>query len=95
MRLIDADAMDEDMDKLMKKYTRMGRKKMVEDYNFVRTVLSVMPTVDAVKVVRCEKCNHRGIKNEGLLYCHHDKRWHSPSDFCSYGERKDGKECLK
>ena len=28
MRLIDADAMDEEMDKLMKKYTRMGRKKL-------------------------------------------------------------------
>ena len=92
MRLIDADAMDVEMDELMKKYTRMGRKKAVEDYNFVRTVLSVMPTVDAVEVVRCEKCNHRGTKNEGLFYCLHDKRWHLPSDYCSFGERRVGND---
>lgn len=39
------------------------------------------------ELVRCEDCSHRGIQHEGVFFCHYDKYWHSPSDFCSYGER--------
>ena len=59
---------------------------------FVR-FLKKQPTVDAVPVVRCEKCKHR-FKNNG-----HDKSgcpiidaniWMDDDDFCSYGEQKGG-----
>lgn len=65
----------------------------------------VLPTVDAVPVVRCKDCKH--FKNYGktsLLidgknikagWCHrrarYDEEYRMPPDgFCSYGERKDG-----
>ena len=60
---------------------------------FVR-FLKKQPTVDAVPVVRCRECKHRGTDNcifhikgepadEELLLKLDD-------DFCSYGERKEG-----
>lgn len=55
------------------------------------------PTVDAVEVVRCRDCKHKGWVQEpchgrSLDYC---KLWECVLDnldttFCSYGERKDG-----
>ena len=59
---------------------------------FVR-FLKKQPTVDAVPVVRCRECKHRGTDNcifhikgepadEELLLKLDD-------DFCSYGERKE------
>lgn len=54
------------------------------------------PTVDAVEVVRCKDCKHKGWIQEpchgkSVDYCH---IWDScindsEKDFCSYGERKD------
>ena len=55
------------------------------------------PTVDAVEVVRCEKCNYghwlSGAKKYAcrhLLYTGGNK--HSGEHFCSYAERRQG-EC--
>ena len=46
------------------------------------------PTIDAVPVVRCEKCKHTFGSKKGFVLC---KRGWMPNDgFCSYGERKDG-----
>lgn len=66
----------------------------------VANLLLRAPTVDAVEVVRCRECKHwkpSGSKAgnsfsdmeyiggcEFTNYCRHE------SDFCSYGERKDG-----
>lgn len=55
-RLIDANALDEKLDTLMIRYKALGRDLVVEDYNFVRTVLLTAPTVDAVEVIRCRDC---------------------------------------
>ena len=52
------------------------------------------PTVDAVPVVRCRECKHRGtdycifhIKGEPA---DEELLRKLDNDFCSYGERKDG-----
>jgi hypothetical protein len=50
-RLIDANALDNQLSELMIRFHTMGRDKVVEDYNFVRTVLETALTVDAVEVV--------------------------------------------
>lgn len=46
MRLIDADSLDEKLDVLMVRYAALGRRKVAEDYNFVRTVLLTAPTIE-------------------------------------------------
>ncbi len=59
----------------------------------VRRVLLQVPTVDAVEVVRCKDCDHKhAVTCEGIILCtYHGKmiQMHR-SDFCSYGERKEG-----
>ena len=60
---------------------------------FVR-FLKKQPTVDAVTVVRCRECKHRGtddcifhIKGEPA---DEELLLKLDNDFCSYGERKEG-----
>ena len=60
---------------------------------FVR-FLKKQPTVDAVPVVRCRECNHRGtddcifhIKGEPA---DEELLLKLDNDVCSYGERKEG-----
>lgn len=60
---------------------------------FVR-FLKKQPTVDAVPVVRCRECKHRGtddcifhIKGEPA---DEELLLKLDNDFCSYGERKEG-----
>ena len=57
--------------------------------------VEMAPTVDAVPVVRCEKCVHYEmgvclkIYDDGAAsrYAWQERK---PDDFCSYGERKEG-----
>ena len=55
------------------------------------------PTVDAVPVVRCEKCVHYEmgvclkIYDDGAASSYAWQK-RKPDDFCSYGERKEGAE---
>lgn len=51
MRPIDADALDNKLDELMKRYAAQGRKAVAEDYNFVRTVLMTAPTLTLDDIV--------------------------------------------
>jgi hypothetical protein len=54
--------------------------------------LAEQQTIDAVPVVRCKDCKHRGKLYRSHL-CDHPKAILSritDTDFCSYGERKDG-----
>lgn len=49
----------------------------------------VLPTVDAVPVVRCKECKWAG----GDFVCYRGMMvQHKPEDFCSYGERRGGGE---
>lgn len=50
-RLINATKLDRKLEELMVRYQALGQDKVVEDYNFVRTVLDSAPTVEAAPVV--------------------------------------------
>ena len=83
MRLIDADA----------------TKQRVADTYFdtlipcVNRALDDSPTIDAVPVVRCRECDHGMPCVDGYVRCSHPSGKSilmKSSDFCSYGERKEG-----
>lgn len=97
MRLVDADAIlkaDENSDKALV----LGSGKSLEiAYALLKKKVEDAPTVDAVVVVRCKDCKHKGWVQEpchgkSVDYC---KIWdctlrNLEATFCSYGERKDG-----
>ena len=72
--------------------TSCGEHHTAED---VIMMIKTAPTVDAVPVVRCEKCIHYEmgvclkIYDDGAASSY---AWQGrkPDDFCSYGERKEG-----
>ena len=86
-RLIDADAFLEKM-------------KRTSRYFDVVFDVEEMPTVDAVEVVRFRKCKHwkpsgskAGNSFSDMEYiggCEFTNYYRTESDFCSYGERKEG-----
>ena len=51
MRPIDAEALEEKIENLITRFKALGRKQVAEDYNFVLTVLSTAPTIEAKPVV--------------------------------------------
>ena len=79
MRLIDADAL---------KYQQIN-----SCCEFIyRYEIEQQPAIDAVPVVRCADCKHYYVDEDyGATTCDRDCI-HEPdaSDFCSYGDRKDG-----
>ena len=89
MRLIDAD-------KLQQFPIRANRcDKEHANTHFINGIESAMeyaellPTVDAVPVVRCKECKWAG----GDFVCYRGVMvQHKPEDFCSYGERRGGGE---
>ena len=59
----------------------------------VNRALDDSPTVDAVPVVRCRECGHGMPCVDGYVRCSHPSGKSilmKSSDFCSYGERKEG-----
>lgn len=79
MRLIDAD-------RFLK---MMSHWKPYMDMDNVREAIKKMPTIDAVPVVRCPKCEH--YEDNGYHFCN---KWEHflPDDselFCAFGERKE------
>lgn len=77
---------------MMEQLEGLGDTRLIKR-NFIALVKNA-PTVDAVEVVRCRDCKHRGTDycifhingepaDEELLR-------KLDNDFCSYGERKDG-----
>lgn len=81
-RLIDAN-------KLIKEANEDGAYGYVDAFQIANA-----PTVDAVEVVRCRECKHRGtddcifhIKGEPA---DEELLLKLDNDFCSYGERKEG-----
>lgn len=59
------------------------------DEDTILDLVDSVPTADAVPVVRCKDCKYRdGTPGQPNILCaqmHED-------DFCSYGERKEGKD---
>ena len=97
-KLIDANALNERFDKRIKwlrldthdQYSLCLYHGAVTD----KDLINEMPTVDAVEVIRCKYCKHRGtddcifhIKGEPA---DEELLRKLDNDFCSYGERKDG-----
>ena len=88
-RLIDADAIIEDLE-LLAKHEESFRQSVI--LGVVHTV-KVRSTIDAVEVVRCKDCKHYEIhKPKVLENCERNGYLipMKPDDFCAYGERKDG-----
>ena len=59
-----------------------------EEINTIYAELINAPTIDAVPVVRCGECNHSGTDGENT-FCMWLGALRKPTDFCSYGERKE------
>lgn len=87
MRLIDADA-------LLEKMKRTSR------YFQIKFDIEEAPTIEAEPVVRCKECKHwkpsgskAGNSFSDMEYiggCGFTNYCRRESDFCSYGERKEG-----
>ena len=58
----------------------------VDDIILLASAVDLIPSVDAVEVVRCKDCKH---SNEYGAICRYSVgRAVEPEHFCSYGERK-------
>lgn len=86
-RLIDADA-------LWRKFKSEPWYDNADRDEIALPLVDEAPTVDAVEVVRCRECKHRGtddcifhIKGEPA---DEELLLKLDNDFCSYGERKEG-----
>lgn len=86
-RLIDADA-------LWRKFESEPWYDNADRDEIALPLVDEAPTVDAVEVVRCRECKHRGtddcifhIKGEPA---DEESLLKLDNDFCSYGERKEG-----
>ena len=63
-------------------------------FDCVCKVVDSMPSADVVPVVRCKDCKYLAnatVNSNGFLICHVNDMEIAPEDFCSYGERKEGK----
>ena len=100
MRLIDADALIEDlktefrdMRKLLKDPESTELQRYMMRVRMGRTVstvvyISTAPTVDAVPVIRCRDCKYKTEYGYCTYYVnfHH---WTDDMDYCSDAERRD------
>ena len=84
-RLIAANALKSYMHECSKE----SRFRMYTGY--AETFIDLAPTVDAVEVVRCRECKyHEDTSVAEYEYCRLFRKTVRYSDFCSYGERKEG-----
>ena len=87
-RLIDANVV------LAKRFTAGLSDASGNNYGYADVVLADdienAPTVDAVEVVRCKDCNLCWMRANEILSCRRTGRNVSESDFCSYGEGREG-----
>lgn len=52
--------------------------------------IKMMPTIDAVPVVRCRECIYATRSGDNIVYCDNFERDMMPNDYCSVGEQKEG-----
>ena len=90
MRLIDADLLSEAIyDNVSAPYEEAVWAK--ED---CLTEIDAAPTVDAVEVVRCRECKW-WQEDDDIGHCDNPDgldNYAKPEDFCSYGEKRRGKD---
>ena len=95
MRLIDADKLLENYKKWI---PQLSSKEDEGDRRGVETCIAVLedtPAVDAVPVVRCKDCVNGTVfvNKQGAEYVDcvlDDYSVRKPTDYCSYGKRKEG-----
>lgn len=101
MRLIDVDKALELFREEYEKTERLIRQgetqldSLAEGFTEAAHIIRwLVPTVDAVPVVRCKDCVHwrEAVTNDkGFLICPASGMEITESDFCSYGEREETK----
>lgn len=65
------------------------------DCEDVVSLIENTPAADVAPVVRCKDCKYlvnATVNSNGFLICHVSDMEIMPDDFCSYGERKEGKD---
>jgi len=81
-RLIDADAFD----------AIINDDGTIDEYatETARNAMLIMPTIDAVPVVRCKDCKLLGHYSDGVPFCDHPDGLAciDPDDYCSRAERR-------
>ena len=91
--LIDANAL---LDEFLKQYTERERDgnlvfaacEIKQDF---ADMISNVPNVDAVPVVRCWECKHHEDEEIGMIYCPNMiGGWVVENWYCADGERKEG-----
>lgn len=97
MRLIDADALLQEVDELKKspwfnKNYDWARFVCNETMEIIESLcIDAAPAVDAVEVVRCGQCRNYSVDDPDDLTCGYCGYWfdyHYENDFCNYGEKK-------
>jgi hypothetical protein len=93
MRSIDADALVQMYEELRDRYKDGICCEVLDS---IINDINEAPTIDAVEVVRCKDCKHheKFLFDDSKLLCwvHDIDIVVSPTDYCSYGERReDGK----
>ena len=87
-RLIDANAIPYEEHYVPDGDTQWEYKK---ELCALKPVIDAMPTVDAVEVVRCKDCKHRGSNLCPMETVELYPWFGTKNDaFCSYGERREG-----
>ena len=93
-RLIDADALKKELINLEPRCANKFVQQGLDDglHYYMPKIIDEQPTIDAVEVVRCEKCKHR-LEPTGMCMNPMAVGWDAlepnDDDFCSYGERRD------
>ena len=90
-RYIDANALDsallkEDLSSALIGYPNRRTLTVGE----IRWILQKAPTVPAEVVVHCRDCNH--YQEDNINWCTLDGTDRNPTDYCSYGERRESEE---
>lgn len=94
MRLIDADAMFDDVLRQIETIKALGNEELTEIslviYDGIKQEICKQPTVDAVEVVRCRDCKYyRKIDHGGICVLLAREEKMTDDWFCADGERRD------
>lgn len=95
MRLIDADALIEKFNESVDMAECLVDKRTAERFATfcaLADAVEQMPTVDAVPVIRCKDCRYLAeatVNSNGFTICSVSDMEITPTDYCSYAERKE------